>query len=527
MAPAPLRVDAADTAVIRRPAILRFETDDFMPALMKLLAERPADLADQVADARSYRRKPPGASPSWTGLLPQVKLYQAAHGHFNFVAASLVCRMPGLPDKTLDAASREEVAFVLRRLVPLDPEDSTKASDLVEAAWVDDPAEGRVWRTIAGGPDAVASGEELLTLFPLSHASGPDRMRRILVGLIPTSSADTFKVTGALTPLTDEDPKGTKVDARKDAFATRVLEPLEELRTAASTTQPAGTSDVASVLRKEASTFLLLDFAELLSTQMPAAWTAIQATTAPQAGAAADLWNFLQSSSTGSGTLRAAILDAWDKRFRILDEADPKLDYAAAIDLGGSTFSSATLKARYEAALPPASGDPLSSPLGQAVGSETEIPKLQPAPGTLFVVRPVFRRPCAAPPVDVVGEPSDRFTIASFFDPDAPARTIRIQLPIKTSIADLRKYPKNVGFVLSDQLREQMCRVTDLKKVMEKQLACGESFDIGLLCSFSIPIITIAALMCLMIIIGLLNIVFWWAPFLRICLPILAPGKRA
>jgi hypothetical protein len=97
---------------------------------------------------------------------------------------------------------------------------------------------------------------------------------------------------------------------------------------------------------------------------------------------------------------------------------------------------------------------------------------------------------------------------------------------LKTSIADLRKYPKNVGFVLSDQLREQMSRVTDLKKMMDGQLASGDEFDIGLLCSFSMPIITIAALMALMIIIGLLNIVFWWAPFLKICIPILAPGKR-
>jgi hypothetical protein len=138
----------------------------------------------------------------------------------------------------------------------------------------------------------------------------------------------------------------------------------------------------------------------------------------------------------------------------------------------------------------------------------------------------VLRRPCEDPPSDVVGDASERFTIASFFDPDAPARTVRIQLPLKTSIADLRKYPKNVGFVLSDQLREQMSRVTDLKRIMEGQLASGDEFNIGLLCSFSIPIITIAALMALMIIIGLLNIVFWWAPFLRICLPILAPGKR-
>jgi hypothetical protein len=70
-----------------------------------------------------------------------------------------------------------------------------------------------------------------------------------------------------------------------------------------------------------------------------------------------------------------------------------------------------------------------------------------------------------------------------------------------------------------------MTRVTDLKKAMDGELASGDSFDLGLLCSFSIPIITICALIVLMIFISLLNIVFWWAPLLRICLPITLPGR--
>ena len=40
-----------------------------------------------------------------------------------------------------------------------------------------------------------------------------------------------------------------------------------------------------------------------------------------------------------------------------------------------------------------------------------------------------------------------------------------------------------------------------------------------MLCSFSIPIITICALIVLMIFVALLNIIFWWMPFLKICLP--------
>ena len=40
-----------------------------------------------------------------------------------------------------------------------------------------------------------------------------------------------------------------------------------------------------------------------------------------------------------------------------------------------------------------------------------------------------------------------------------------------------------------------------------------------MVCQLSIPIITICALILLMIIVSLLNIVFFWLPFFKICLP--------
>jgi hypothetical protein len=45
-------------------------------------------------------------------------------------------------------------------------------------------------------------------------------------------------------------------------------------------------------------------------------------------------------------------------------------------------------------------------------------------------------------------------------------------------------------------------------------------FDIGLICSFSIPIITICAIILLMIMVHLLDIIFKWVPFFKICLPL-------
>ena len=40
-----------------------------------------------------------------------------------------------------------------------------------------------------------------------------------------------------------------------------------------------------------------------------------------------------------------------------------------------------------------------------------------------------------------------------------------------------------------------------------------------MICSFSIPLITICAFIVLQIFIGLLNLAFWWSAFIRICIP--------
>jgi hypothetical protein len=44
------------------------------------------------------------------------------------------------------------------------------------------------------------------------------------------------------------------------------------------------------------------------------------------------------------------------------------------------------------------------------------------------------------------------------------------------------------------------------------------------MCSLSIPIVTIAALLLLMIIVSLLDFVFRWLPYLVMCLPL--PGFK-
>ncbi len=161
-----------------------------------------------------------------------------------------------------------------------------------------------------------------------------------------------------------------------------------------------------------------------------------------------------------------------------------------------------------------------------------------------FRLRCVYERPLCGPlDKPVVSAPTREFQFAAFFDPDAPARPIRIGLPIDTSPAGLRKFDKNTAFMMSDMLCGQVQRMKGLSLgdlvrsvlpwPLHKDLSvpdggsCKEDsgLQVGMICSLSIPIVTICALLLLMIIVSLLDFIFRWVPYFLICFPL--PGFAA
>ena len=204
--------------------------------------------------------------------------------------------------------------------------------------------------------------------------------------------------------------------------------------------------------------------------------------------------------------------NAWDEKDALTGGKSPSFSYNVR-----NTINPSTLRTRVASVLPAA--PPTNSPASNT--ARPTVPQFAPDGSTLYVLRCVYQRPqCKPPRPEIVSAASEQFTIAPFFDFDAPARPIRISMPVDTSIAGLRKFRKNVSFLLSNQLRSQMERATDLQKALDGDLGAAQSFDLGMICSFSIPIITICALIVLMIFLVLLNFVFWWLPFFRICFPI-------
>jgi hypothetical protein len=322
--------------------------------------------------------------------------------------------------------------------------------------------------------------------------------RRLFAGLIPTSSRETLQAAGAISPI---DPVGES-DPRVEEAKQRVLNPWGDLKTSA--------IRLSSSQELEISRFVLLDFADFLASRLPSFWSAVVTQSTPSIGIG--LYNILATRGVpvaggGSMLLRDALLRAIQEWDRISGES--ALPPTLAVNLA----STAPADFGIDTALMAAIAQVPSTP---SAAVTAEVPKLDTTGGVTYLIRCAYQKPNCA----LVSPPSEPFQLAAFFDPDAPARPIRIELPVDTSLAGLRKFKKNVAFLVSDKLRNQMQTVNDATAALKGEMGSEGSFNLGELCSFSIPIITLCAFIVLMIFILLLNIVFWWLPLLRLCLPL-------
>ena len=102
----------------------------------------------------------------------------------------------------------------------------------------------------------------------------------------------------------------------------------------------------------------------------------------------------------------------------------------------------------------------------------------------------------------------------------SPARRSR---RLRESVPPTMQRAKGLGFI--DLV------LSVLPWPLHKDLDVGEGgpcqsggLNIGMICSLSIPIITICALILLMIIISLLDLIFHWLPYFIMCFPV--PGLK-
>jgi hypothetical protein len=599
--------DAALRGAFTRPAILRFASDAFMDDFRATLEVDPTRIGEFRAQPETWRglAAHPVATPraplfarhlqrrriaaSRTAALgtsaaatleppqagPVLKLYQPAHQRYYLVAASLVCQLPGLPDRAIDPGKQERVTFVVRRLVPTANVrvPTSDPATHVEYAFITEGTPGGAWQRVTGPSAALVDGEDQQPLFPAAYLGDDSRRRKLMAGLVPVGKREAYMGAAPRDPA-DSPASPALIDPRIGLLRKQVVEPWNQLRTHATTVQSAlqSTSNendrapVRSGARNQIQTiswYTLLDLAKFLETHIPRVWAALNGTASGLTDAEALLQSALATTTyTRNGASRSmstALVvvrgqeqqlesvtvpytdgsSAWpSQRFALA--AVPRLgsDPVSVASESVSGLTPALLETRVAAALP---AQPAAAMPDAPIASR---PLLAAGDPGWFVIRCVYERPLCGPfSPAAVSEPSDVFQLAGFFDPDAPARPIRIGLPIDVSPAGLRKFDKNTAFMVSDMLCGHVQKFKgltlgdlvlsvlpfpfhkDLPGSLPTPCTATGGGSLGMMCSVSIPIITICALILLMIIVSLLDIIFRWMPYFMICFPL--PGFKA
>lgn len=585
----------------RTPTILRFASDNFMDDFHSLLTMQPSRLSEYVAVPETWTSPPnePVAPQEKSGLAlvlqrardsavrrleargartiggsattsgaKVLKLYQPVHQRYYMVATCLVCRMLGLPDRRIDAGAQELVSFVMRLLQPHaaasklapDPRDCDELA-LVNGQW-----------QVLSDPATLVPGEEQHALAPAVYTEDDQRKRRLLVGLIPVGDRERLLQAPQPNPAGAEDLP-PMVDARQMLLKTQVICPMSNLQdlatatvlsvqvdppnlTSAQETQRANA--IPGILQRvnnqiqQVSFYILLDLAHYLEDNLNELWQAIQNGDGSNLqDPLKPIWNTLEAA-TFSGT---TMLDALRQAYGAVDTLDNIKSVYPNPD--GDMKWPTLLFSFYSVTAASAQGLPgLADKNGRKALEDQIVAALQPNPAkpfppraaaqananpqgvAWFTIRCILERPnCPGLAAPLVSEPTAAFQLAAFFDPDAPARPIRIGLPVDTTPAGLRKFDRNTAFVMSDTLCGQVRKMSGMSFAdlvlsvlpfpFHQDLGggggtpCGQGgVAWGMVCSFSIPIITIVALILLLIFVKLLDIIFFWMPFFQICLPL-------
>ena len=165
----------------------------------------------------------------------------------------------------------------------------------------------------------------------------------------------------------------------------------------------------------------------------------------------------------------------------------------------------------------------LSNVLSRGVAKRFADTKRQPGrfdePGARYTIRAFVRlRPEGTCPARTEWSAyTEPFVIAPWYE-GSGAPPVQIALPDVTDRNLLRSLKPNVAFELPPALQNLL--LGSPKDLLEGKPPSGDGpFTVGWICSFSLPIITFCAFICLNIFLSLFDLIFRWMFFIKICIP--------
>lgn len=524
----------------RAQVILERTDDDFIPAILDELT-RPGGRADLLR-TRAAKRSPDNV----------LKLYQPVQRTFNVVLFEVACDVPGTP--RFDPARIESAGLVIRR-VRREADGVPRFDDL--EAWCQDGQTLKGWLPLSEcaevdrDPDATRRparsaghaeldrrlalwrgmtrrlSETVTPLFPAPPEVCQAVGKTILFGVLPLASAEMSEVAPpAAGAFQDDDLDDLSLYLKKSSLPLIVPRPEATL-----------TSDDAEDKRLEPWINMLRQVMLELgafgaSPESKAVFAVLQQIKVPDVMTYPGIpWLTYQPEyqhfwpSTPAGELlrdHASVLVARRRGSVRMPARWPIVDPSTADEL--RVAAKRSLDARLAALVQPR--QPRFDQRIRRAGSRSIMRREKrpsamsyPETGDMYRLRAFIRarHDGNCPPHTVWSEYSEAFTIAPWYE-GAGAPPVQIALPDPTDEKFLDRVRPNVAFAVPGGLFKLL--QTDPKDLIAGKGTSNGPSEPGWICGFNIPIITICAFIALYIILGLLNMIFFWIPLVKICIPI-------
>jgi len=485
-----------DQKGVLTPTILAFREKTFIKTF---LSELRQDNWQELLNAR----KVDGATTA--------VLEQPVHRAFHLVVVDARCISVGMP--RLDGAKIINAGFVIRRLRDR-AEDGWMFDETGDLGWQAPPADAldldtaydpdasmRMERRLGknkailaqlerGKPAADPWNEDVVPLFQAPPDIVKSTGMTLLFGFLPLSSDQTEPEQPTAPPFSLTDVQNRLAGVFKSDRSGVTIPPRNVNVTASDLLRPEAHPSLGAELRSLKSALMWLGqetgaFSEGASPQIKNVLNQVQLSGVSPRG----LFDFLEQcfdelilQSDGNGVVHMP--DSWPALTAAQQRALEHAGYAA---MASRWANVAPLTPRY------------------------------PTVALEYKVRCFFRmEDCeGCPPRIVWSFPSAPYSIKPWYaGSDGPPQ--QIEMPPVT-VASLKSMKPNVAFNVPPELQQHMDRINMADLVEGKHTKTG--IDFGMICGFSIPIITICAFIVLQIFLQLLNIIFFWLPFIRICIP--------